>query len=182
LFAGNKTKRFEVLISEHLDAAYNLARWLMGNEADARDVVQTASLRALTYMESLRGQEAKAWFLGIIRNCCMTALGERSGRVADIDVDSLINSNDELAKLGTSASSPELELMRRDERSRVNSALRYLPVGYREVLILREMEELAYDQIASITGVPVGTVMSRLSRARQSFKQAFLISSEGESV
>jgi RNA polymerase sigma factor (sigma-70 family) len=112
----------------------------------------------------------------------MTALGERSGRVADIDVDSLINSNDELAKLGTSASSPELELMRRDERSRVNSALRYLPVGYREVLILREMEELAYDQIASITGVPVGTVMSRLSRARQSFKQAFLISSEGESV
>lgn len=181
MFTGNKTRKFEVSVLGHLDAAYNLARWMMGNEADARDVVQTASLRALTYIDSLRGNEAKAWFLGIVRNCCMTALNERSGRVTDIDVDTLVNGNDELETLGSSGLSPEQEFTRRDNRFHVNSVLRNLPVNYREILILREMEEMAYDQIAFITGVPMGTVMSRLSRARLCFKQAFLASSEGES-
>ena len=172
MFTGNKTKKFEVLVLAHLDAAYNLARWLMGNEADARDVVQTASLRALTYVESLRGQEAKAWFLGIVRNCCMTAMTERSGHITDVDFESVVNGNDELEKLGNSGSTPELELMRKDDQFRVNEILSKLPVDYREVLILREMEDLAYDQIAYITGAPIGTVMSRLSRARGNFTEA----------
>jgi RNA polymerase sigma-70 factor (ECF subfamily) len=163
----------------HLDAAYNLARWLMGDDADARDVVQIASLRALTYLDSLRGNEARAWFLGIVRNCCMTALGERSSRVADMDMDAVVQGNDELETLGSSAPIPEQELLRRDNRKHVNQVLQQLPVGYREVLILREMEDMAYEQIAAVLDVPVGTVMSRLSRARSSFKQAFLVLNQG---
>ncbi len=162
----------------HLNAAYNLARWLMGDEADARDVVQIASLRALTYLDSLRGDDAKAWFLGIVRNCCMTALSERSGRIADLDMEAVVQGNDELETLGSSGVipgfDPEHEMMRRDNRAHVNQALQRLPVGHREVLILREMEEMAYDEIAAVMDVPIGTVMSRLSRARFLFKQAFL--------
>lgn len=182
MFAGNKNRRFEVVVLAHLDAAYNLARWLMGEDADARDAVQAASLRALTYLDSLRGDEAKAWFLAIVRNCCMTALSERSGHWSDVDIDAVVQGNDELETLGTHGLIPEHELMRRDSRAHVNQALRQLPVGYREVLILREMEEMAYDEIATVMQVPVGTVMSRLSRARGAFKQAFLVLNEGISL
>lgn len=181
MFTGNKTRRFEVTVLTHLDAAYNLARWIMKDDADARDMVQIASIRALTYLDNLRGKEAKAWFLGIVRNCCMTALGERSGRIADMDIDTLVQGNDELETLGSIGPNPELELMRRSNRTHVNQALNQLPVGYREVLILREMEEMDYEQIATVMDVPVGTVMSRLSRARLSFKQAFLALNDGES-
>ncbi|HEY7986533.1 MAG TPA: sigma-70 family RNA polymerase sigma factor [Methylophilaceae bacterium] len=175
----NKTERFEVTVLIHLDAAYNLARWLMSNEADARDVVQIASLRALTYLDSLRGDDAKSWFLGIVRNCCMTALNERSARIADMDMDAVVEGSDELAMLGSSSAIPEQEMMRRDNRAHVNQALQQLPVGHREVLILREMEEMAYDEIAAVMDVPIGTVMSRLSRARLLFKQAFLGLNQG---
>ncbi len=168
----------------HLNAAYNLARWLMSDEADARDVVQIASLRALTYLDSLRGDDAKAWFLGIVRNCCMTALSERSGRIADMDVDAVVLGNEELETLGSSGAipglDPENEMMRRDNRAHVNQALQQLPVGHREVLILREMEEMSYDEIAAVMDVPIGTVMSRLSRARFLFKQAFLGLNQGK--
>jgi RNA polymerase sigma factor (sigma-70 family) len=180
LFNGNKSRRYEVTVLSHLDAAYNLARWLMGNEADAHDVVQVAAMRAWTYLDSLRGDDAKAWLLGIVRNCSMTALGARSERIGDMDIDAVVQGNDELDTLGSSGMLPEHTMQRRDNRERVNRALRQLPVGYREVLILREMEELAYEQIVAIMGVPVGTVMSRLSRARASFKQAFLALNEGE--
>jgi len=163
----------------HLDAAYNLARWLMSDEAEARDVVQIAALRALTYLDSLRGDDAKAWFLGIVRNCCMTALSERSGRIADMDVDAVVLGNEELETLGSSGPIPEQEMMRSDNRAHVNQALQLLPVGHREVLILREMEEMAYDEIAAVMDVPIGTVMSRLSRARFLFKQAFLGLNQG---
>jgi RNA polymerase sigma-70 factor (ECF subfamily) len=154
----------------------------MSDEADARDVVQIASLRALTYLDSLRGEDAKAakaWFLGIVRNCCMTALSERSGRIADMDVDAVVLGNEELETLGSSGPIPEHEMMRRDNRTHVNQALQQLPVGHREVLILREMEEMAYDEIAAVMDVPIGTVMSRLSRARFLFKQAFLGLNQG---
>lgn len=165
----------------HLDAAYNLARWLTGNEADAHDAVQTAAMRAWKYLDSLRGDDAKAWLLGIVRNCCMTALGARSERIGDMDIDAVVQGNDELDTLGSGSLMPEQALQRRDNRAHVNRALRQLPVGFREVLILREMEDMAYEQIAAIMQVPVGTVMSRLARARASFKQAFLALNGGES-
>lgn len=179
MFSGNKNRRFEVAVLGHLDAAYNLARWLMGDDADARDMVQIASLRALTYLDSLRGNEARAWFLGIVRNCCMTALRERSGRIADMDMDAVVQGSDELETLGSSGPIPEQELLRRDNRNHVNQVLQQLPVGYREVLILREMEDMSYEQIAVVLDVPIGTVMSRLSRARSSFKLVFLALNQG---
>ncbi len=177
--AQNQQQQFEIAVLPHLNAAYNLARWMMGNDSEARDAVQTASLRALNYIASLRDGESRPWFLGIVRNCCLDQLRERSGRLSDVDIAALVNSHDELDVMGSTDALPDDVLMRRGNREHVNTALRRLAVVYREVLILREMEELSYEQIASITGVPTGTVMSRLSRARQQFRQEFLALNEG---
>jgi RNA polymerase sigma-70 factor, ECF subfamily len=176
----NKSTKFEVNVLQHLDAAYNLARWILANESDARDVVQTASLRALTYMDSLRGNEAKAWFLGIVRNCCLTLLSERTQRLQDFDIDELIDGDEELATIGSTSTLPEHEILRHESRIFVNQALAMLPIGFREVLILREMEDLSYEQISLMMAVPIGTVMSRLARARQTFKQRYLQLTEGK--
>ena len=182
MFTRNKINKFEVHVLTHLDAAYNLARWMMGNDADARDVVQTAALRALTYINSMRSDEAKAWFLGVVRNCSLTALNERSSHHKNVDFDSLVAGDDELESLGASAEIPEKMLLNQENRVFVNRALAALPVSYREILILREMEELSYDEIANIIGAPAGTVMSRLSRARRSFREVFTKIANGESA
>ena len=181
MFNGNKTNKFEVNVLVHLDAGYNLARWMMNDEAEAKDVVQTAAMRALTYVDSMRADEAKAWFMGIVRNCCITALNMRNKQGKNVDFDSLVGGNDELETLGASSQIPEQLMMTRENRAFVNQALAALPVGYREVLILREMEDLSYEKIAELIGVPAGTVMSRLSRARLSFKEAFMAITNGES-
>jgi RNA polymerase sigma-70 factor, ECF subfamily len=151
----------------HLDAAYNLARWMMGQESDARDVVQIAALRAFSYIDSLRGDDGKAWLLGIVRNCCLSALRERSQQQAWLDVDAL---GDESDVLSDDSSSPHALLERKADRAMVNAALSRLAPAFREVLILREMEEMSYEAIAAVVGVPMGTVMSRLSRARRQFR------------
>lgn len=143
-----------------MDAAYNLARWLTRNDQDARDVVQDAALRAFRYLGDLRGN-AKPWFLAVVRNACMTWL--RANRPA------------ELAGLDPAApalqqadpDTPESLAMRAVDRRILNEALAALPAPFREVLILREMEELPYKDIARITAAPVGTVMSRLARGRR---------------
>jgi len=173
-------QQFEMAVLPHLDAAYNLARWMMGNDSEARDVVLTASLRAITYIASLCDNGGRPWFLGIVRNCCLTQLRERSGRLSDIDIAVLVNSHEELDVMGSNSDVlPDEALTRRNNREHVNTTLRRLPVAYREVLILREMEDLSYEHIASIIGVPIGTVMSRLSRARLNFRQEFLALNEG---
>jgi RNA polymerase sigma-70 factor (ECF subfamily) len=167
------TQQFEKLIVPHLDAGYNLARWMMGQEADARDVVQVAALRALTFLDGLRGLDARAWFLGIVRNCCYTALRERTERGTGMGQVSLTDDFDELVLPGGEGEGPEQALERAANRETVNSALRQLPVVYREALVLRDMHDLSYEEIAGITGAPLGTVMSRLARARRMFRQAF---------
>lgn len=182
LLTRNKNNKFEVYVLTHLDAAYNLARWMMGNEADARDVVQTAALRALTYIDKLRSDEAKAWYLGIVRNCCLNALNERANRNINVDFDSLVTDDGELEALGASTVIPEQILLNQESCAFVNQALATLSIYHREVLILREMEELSYEQIANMIDVPVGTVMSRLSRARQVFKETFMKITNGEST
>jgi RNA polymerase sigma-70 factor, ECF subfamily len=180
LLSGNKNKQFEVTILQHLDAAYNLARWMTGNDADARDAVQSASVRALTYLDSLRVETVKPWFLGIVRNCCLDLLNERNGRIQDVDIEHLIDGQNELELLGANTTLPEHLLMNAQLKSIVNLALKQLPLAYREVLILREMEELSYEQIARMTDIPIGTVMSRLSRARVSLKRLVLALQEGK--
>ncbi len=135
----------------------------------------------MTYIDKLRTDEAKAWYLGIVRNCCLNALNERTSRNINVDFDSLVTEVGELEALGDNTAIPEQMLLNRESRAFVNQALAALPIYHREVLILREMEELSYEQIATMIGAPVGTVMSRLSRARQGFKETFMKIANGES-
>ena len=112
-----------------LDAGFNLARWLLGNDSEAQDAVQVASVRAIQYFSSFKGGEAKPWFLGIVRNTCLTALRTRTGRLADIDLDSLVGGPAEFESLGPGHEAPEVALERRATRDAVNRVLRSMPAG-----------------------------------------------------
>jgi RNA polymerase sigma-70 factor (ECF subfamily) len=153
--------RFEELVLPHLNAAYNLARWLTRDVNDAEDVVQDACVRALKYVGSLNGGGARAWFLTIVRHAfydwCKrnrpAEIARDDGTAIDMAVD-------------PAAVDPEQAFLRNAESKALADAVAALPLAYREVLILREMEELSYKEIASIADIPIGTVMSRLARAR----------------
>ncbi len=168
-----RSRHLESALLPHLDAGFNLARWLLNDEHEARDAVQTACERGLRYIASLKGDDGRAWFLGIVRNTCFSALAQRTGRRQDIDVEDVLGSPAELASLGASAEQPEQTLERQATRDLVNQALKRMPPLFREVLILREMEELSYGEIASVIDTPMGTVMSRLARARAMFRIQF---------
>jgi RNA polymerase sigma-70 factor (ECF subfamily) len=152
--------KFEQLVLPHLDAAYNLARWLTRNDHDAEDVVQDSMLRAYRFCDSLRG-EPRPWLLAIVRNACFTWL--QSNRPAEIAPGGL----DERPEEASPEPGPEALVARELDRRLLNEALSALPAQFREVLVLRELEDLAYKDIARIVGAPIGTVMSRLSRARR---------------
>jgi RNA polymerase sigma factor (sigma-70 family) len=145
----------------HLDAAYNLARWLVRNESDAEDLVQEAYLRAARSIGSLRGSESRPWMLAIVRNACYDWL--RHGRVSSLRE----ASPEEIDSFDAGAPSPEAILLQKEDAAAVRHAIDRLPLHLREVLILRELEQLSYQEIAAIAGVPKGTVMSRLFRARK---------------
>ncbi len=158
----------------HLDAAYNLARWLTHNDQDAEDVVQEAYLRALRFFESFRGGDGRPWLLAIVRNACYDWLRRRGPIDLATPFDEEIHSSD------ASPQTPETELLRRADREAVRRALEGLPVAWREVLVLREFEGLSYKEIAGIAGVPIGTVMSRLARARARLEQQFASAEESK--
>jgi RNA polymerase sigma factor (sigma-70 family) len=171
---------FEDRVMPHLDAAYNLARWLLRSEQNAEDAVQEAVIRALRYGHSLRDGDAKPWLLGIVRNTCFNVLARaRNGP-------ELVEFDDEAfqAQIGQQAASdhdnPERVLQRQRTRVRVDAAIRALSPGLREVIVLREFEDLSYEDMARIIGIPVGTVMSRLSRARDKLRQALPADSQGQ--
>jgi RNA polymerase sigma-70 factor (ECF subfamily) len=147
---------FEREIAPHIPAAYNLARWLSGNGADADDALQEASLRAYRFIDRVRAGEGKAWLFQIVRNCCFTAIRSRRGH-RDLE---------DIPEPADPQPSPESQLEIEATAQELRSALERLPAEFREVLILREWEELSYREIADITAVPEGTVMSRLARAR----------------
>jgi RNA polymerase sigma factor (sigma-70 family) len=157
---------FEAVVLPHLDAAYNLARWLTRNPSDADDVVQEAVLRAATYFAGFRGANARAWLLQIVRNTAYTsrALVRGAVTVALPGEESGAPTAPELIDRGDD---PETALSKREDRTRITRLLQALPVELRETLVLREIEELAYKEIAQITQAPIGTVMSRLWRARR---------------
>ena len=150
-------RRFEQQVLPHIDAAFNLARWLTRNDHDAEDVVQDAMLRAYRHFEGLRG-EARPWLLAIVRNACFSWI--RRNRPAEVAA-----GPDEEAT--APADGPEALLARELDRRMLNEAIAALPLQFREVLILRELEDLSYREIARIADVPIGTVMSRLARARR---------------
>jgi RNA polymerase sigma-70 factor (ECF subfamily) len=149
---------FEQAILPHLDAAYNLARWLLHDAAAAEDVVQDAVLRALRHFAGFRGGDPRAWLLQIVRNTAYSALKSRHPHVplGEEDLD-----------IPDPALGPEAALAQRQDQAQLETALAALPPILRECLVLCELEQLSYRQIADVTGVPIGTVMSRLWRARQ---------------
>jgi len=145
----------------HIDAAFNLARWLTRNDHDAEDVVQDAMLRAYRHFEGLRG-EARPWLLAIVRNACFSWI--QRNRPAEV----IAGLDGEAAEVASApADGPEALLARELDRRMLNEAIAALPLQFREALILRELEDLSYREIARIADVPIGTVMSRLARARR---------------
>jgi RNA polymerase sigma-70 factor (ECF subfamily) len=154
--------RFEQLLLPHLDSAFNLARWLLRNPADAEDVTQEAMLRAYRFFSSFRGGDARAWLLQIVRNSCYTWLEKNRPAELMAEFDEEVHQ----VRLAT----PESLALQSDERLRLRLALESLPARSREVLALRELEGCSYKEIAEITGIPIGTVMSTLSRARERLK------------
>jgi RNA polymerase sigma-70 factor (ECF subfamily) len=165
---------FQRTVLPHINSAYNLARWLTRNEQDAEDIVQEALLRAFRSFETfIAGRDARAWVLAIVRNCCRTWL--KKSRVSEM---SMALENDFPAVVGT-WSDPEMELVKNANSQMLRNVLEELPVEYREILILRELEEFSYKEIAQIVEIPLGTVMSRLSRARREL-QARLSIATGE--
>src|SRR5437667_2661408 len=153
--------RFEEVVLPQLDAAYNLARWLTRNGHDAEDVVQEACERALKYFDAFRGGDAKAWFLTVVRHACYDWLKRnRPAEIVPGDQETIESVPD------LTAATPEQMALRNASSSALAEAIAALPLGYREVLILRELEELPYREIARVVDIPIGTVMSRLARAR----------------
>jgi RNA polymerase sigma-70 factor, ECF subfamily len=159
--------RFEQLVLPHLDSAFNLARWLLRSPTDAEDVVQEAVLRAYRFFDGFHGTEARAWLLQIVRNCCHSWLQKNRS------LELLSEFDEELHQC--QASTPETIATQLDERRRLMFILESLPGRYREVLVLRDLDGCSYKEIAEITGVPMGTVMSTLSRARERLQRAVTI-------
>ncbi len=156
---------FEEVVLPHLDAAYGLARWLVGNEHDAEDVVQEASLRAFRYFRTFSGGNSRAWFLRIVRNTCYGWRARRKQPPADV-FDEQEHSGAQLAP------TPETLLLHAADTALIEQVLEELPDRFRELLVLRELEELSYQELADVLGIPIGTVMSGLSRARRAFRRA----------
>lgn len=149
----------------HLDAAYNLARWLMRNEQDAEDMVQEACLRAFTFFHSFHGEDGRAWLLAIVRNTCYTWL--RKNRAQELDT----VFDEQKHSVEADMADPEVLLLQKADRELLQQLLEQLPTEFREVLILRELEGMSYKQISAIADLPIGTVMSRLARARRRLEQ-----------
>jgi RNA polymerase sigma-70 factor (ECF subfamily) len=169
----SKTQRFEAQMLPHLDAAWNLARWLTRNDHDAEDVVQEAFLRAIRFFDGFHGAQSRPWLLAIVRNTAYSWMEKnRTGNVPLAED----GSHDGVEEFG-----PEALAMRGDDRKRVNAALTRLPAEYREVMVLRELEDMSYREIAQVASIPIGTVMSRLARGRR-LLSGYLAGGEKEKI
>jgi RNA polymerase sigma factor (sigma-70 family) len=180
----DRRRRFELLALPHLDAAFNLARWLAGNPTDAEDVVQDAYMRAYRYFDAFHGGNFRVWLLTIVRNAFVTWVKEnRSNRMVFVpDTPVTETADTEETMWGSRPRDPEALLLERIDSRTLSRLMEQLPAEYREVLLLREVEDLAYKEIAEVTGVPIGTVMSRLSRARLSLRKLWLEQAETENA
>ncbi len=172
----DKRARFEVQVLPHLDAAYRYARWLARSPEGADDVVQEATLRAYRSFGDLRGTDGKAWLLTIVRNCHLTAWKQRLRRKSVP-----LPEEEEGSAMVAETPDPETEAIHRDNQRTLKRLLDGLPEEHREVLVLREIEDLDYREIAAVTELPIGTVMSRLARARAALRTRWLHENRGES-
>ena len=166
-----RAARFETLVLVYADQAYNLARWLTRSDVDAEDVVQEAMLRAYRFLDGFNGDNPRAWLLSIVRNSCFTWLKRNRPRDMVPLGDDTEMGGDALSMVtpmwSTEAVTPDQQLERQVDRQLLDRLLEALPAEAREMLVLRELEELSYKDIAEIVGIPIGTVMSRLARARR---------------
>ena len=169
----DRTRHFEAVALPHLPAAYNLARWLLRDERQAEDAVQEACLRAFRFIDDLRGEDARPWLLGVVRNACYDVMRQQRHLADQVEFDELRDSGHEgLGSTDAASGDPAAIWEQRDRGRRIDAAIEALAPAFREVIVLREMEELSYEQIARVAGIPVGTVMSRLSRARALLRDA----------
>jgi RNA polymerase sigma-70 factor (ECF subfamily) len=161
-----RTERFEQTVLPHMDAAYNFARWLARNEHDAQDITQEAFLRAFRFFDNYHGGNLRAWLLTIVRNTCYTWLHQNR------PADTLEVFDEEMHSSANVASDPEIQVLASADRKTLQHALEELPGIFREVVVLRELEGMSYKEIADVTSVSLGTVMSRLARARTRLRQS----------
>jgi len=161
----DKLQRFEQAIMPHMDAAYNLARWLTRNEDDAQDIVQEAYLRAFKFFDGFHGLDARAWLLTTVRNTCYTWLEQNRRNRSATSFDEEIHTVEE------DAMNPSSLALKSGDIKMVRESLEELPEEFREIIVLRDLEELSYKQIAEVIKAPLGTVMSRLARARERLKR-----------
>ena len=171
-----KLERFEQLVVPHLNSAYNLARWLVRNEQDAQDIVQEAYLRAFRFFDGFHGGDGKAWLLAIVRNTSRTWLHQVANRDAAAEFD------ENQHGFSDSSLGPEARLIQQATVEFVRECIEELPVEYRVALVMREMEELSYKEIAEAMSVPLGTVMSRLARARTRLQNCLSLRVKGTRV
>ena len=170
----NKLASFEKAVLPHLDAAYNLARWLTRNDADAEDVVQEAYLRAFRFFGGFHGEDGRAWLLGIVRNTSYTWMQRNRSPELNIPLD------DEPHEVKSDDLNPEELLLHKADAQMLRQAVEELPLEFREVLVLRELDEMSYKQIAEVADLPLGTVMSRLARARKRLQQILVSHTQRE--
>ena len=154
----------------HMRAGYNLARWLLRNDHDAEDVTQEAIVRAFRFFDGFTGDNPRAWLLTVVRNSAYTFLQQNRARELDTEFDEVLHS--EPTSNGRASETPEVLVLRSAQQRVLNEAVEALPVEFREVFVLREMEGLSYKEIADVARIPIGTVMSRLSRARRQLRAA----------
>jgi RNA polymerase sigma-70 factor (ECF subfamily) len=164
LHALDKRTRFEQVVLPHLEAAYNLARWLTRDDHDAEDVVQEAFMRAFSFFDGFRGEDGRSWLLTVVRNTCYSWLEKHRRRAPALRVDEKVHAP-------SSALNPERLFQSRAAGEELRAAVEKLPAEFREVVVLRELEGLSYKEIAAVLAVPLGTVMSRLTRARARLQQ-----------
>ena len=164
---GEDNARFRSVVLPHLDAAYNLARWLTHNDADAEDVVQDACLRAFRGIANFSNGNARAWVLTVVRHTAYAWLGKHRPKTLVFTDDLEVVERAEIACNSAEAETPETALIAKADAARLRAAIRKLPSPFRETLVLRDLQDLDYKEIAEVTEVPIGTVMSRLARARR---------------
>jgi len=174
--------QFEELMLPHLNAAYGLARWMMRHPEEAEDAVQDGFLRALEHFDGYQGDGEKAWLLTIVRNVCLTRLKRSRQSAKVVMFEDVLGQVEAMAQNSSdhTLSDPETAAIAKAERNEVHHALKRLPTSFREILVLREFEELSYQEIARVIGIPIGTVMSRLARARSTLKSLLVEAECGE--
>jgi len=164
-----REERFQALVLPHLNSAFNLARWLTHGHRDAEDIVQEAYLRAFKFFDSFHGEDARAWLLTIVRNTFYGWHQQNKPQSQNTEFEEGLHTieAERADSVQYAENNPEALLIQKDSQRQLQQALKALPLEFREVMVMRELEELSYKQIASIVGIPIGTVMSRLGRGRK---------------